>query len=310
MMARPLVSRRLHLVVLENNKPSPLLSNSQPNPEVKTDERANDVRIDFEEIHRRIVTLPLQPRDYTELASSKPGSLYALVTEWPKSPGIRSQETLTLYHYSLSKPREMEKLVEGLNQFVVSADGEKLLYRRGQAWTLVDGDKAAKPDSARLDLKALEIKVDPAAEYKQIFHEAWRVMRDYFYDPNHHGQNLAELERHYSEYLPSVARRADLNDLMRQMLGHISVSHLGVGGGDAPPARPAQPHRVVGRGLSRGPEPLSNHSNLSLGPALFSEPQRSRAARPARDECERRRVPACHRRPGDRSRRRASLPIS
>lgn len=244
MMARPLVSRRLHLVVLENNKPSPLLSNSQPNPEVKTDERVSDVRIDFEEIHRRIVTLPLQPRDYTELAASRPGSLYALVTEWPKSPGIRSQAPLTLYHYSLSKPRDMEKLVEGLNQFVVSADGEKLLYRRGQAWTLVDADKAAKPDSARLDLKALEIKVDPAAEYKQIFHEAWRVMRDYFYDPNHHGQNLAELERHYSEYLPWVSRRADLNDLMRQMLGHISVSHLGVGGGDTPP--PAGPPSRIG----------------------------------------------------------------
>jgi tricorn protease len=241
-MARSLVSRRLHLVVLENDKPSPLLSNLQPNPEVKTDERATGVRIDFEEIHRRIITLPLQSRDYAELAPGKPGSLYALVTEYAKSPGLGSQPTQTLYQYNLSKPRDMEKLVEGLHQFIASADGEKLLYRRGQVWALVDADKASKAENARLDLKSLEVKIEPAAEYKQIFHEAWRVMRDYFYDPNHHGQNLAELERHYGEYLPSVARRADLNDLMRQMLGHISVSHLGVGGGDAPP--PGPPSRI------------------------------------------------------------------
>jgi tricorn protease len=237
-MSRILVTRRLHLIVLEDSKPSPLLSNLQPNPDVKTDQRETNVQIDFENIDRRIITLPLQARDYAELAAGKPGELYALVTEWPKSPGLRSQETLTLYRYTLSKPREMEKLVEGLHQFILSGDGDKLLYRRGQVWALTDADKAAKAENARLDLKALEIKVDPAAEYKQIFHEAWRVMRDYFYDPNHHGQNLVELERHYGEYLPTVARRADLNDLMRQMLGHISVSHLGVGGGDAPPGGP------------------------------------------------------------------------
>jgi tricorn protease len=58
-------------------------------------------------------------------------------------------------------------------------------------------------------------------------------MRDWFYDPNHHGQNLAALEREYAAYLPTTTRRSDLNALMRQMLGHVSISHLGVGGGDA-----------------------------------------------------------------------------
>jgi tricorn protease len=60
-------------------------------------------------------------------------------------------------------------------------------------------------------------------------------MRDWFYDPNYHGQNLAALEREYAAYLPTITRRSDLNALMRQMLGYVSVSHLGVGGGDAAP---------------------------------------------------------------------------
>jgi tricorn protease len=60
-------------------------------------------------------------------------------------------------------------------------------------------------------------------------------MRDWFYDPNYHGRNLEQLEREYAAYLPTVTRRTDLNRLMLQMLGDVSVSHLGVGGGDAPP---------------------------------------------------------------------------
>jgi tricorn protease len=69
-------------------------------------------------------------------------------------------------------------------------------------------------------------------------------MRDWFYDPNHHGQNIAELERHYAEYLPSILSRNDLNALMNMMLGHVSVSHLGVGGGDQP--QPSGPPLRIG----------------------------------------------------------------
>jgi len=67
-----------------------------------------------------------------------------------------------------------------------------------------------------------------------MFHESIRIMRDWFYDPNHHGRNLIALENEYATYLPTIVRRSDLNRLMQQMLGSVSVSHLGVGGGDAP----------------------------------------------------------------------------
>ena len=57
-------------------------------------------------------------------------------------------------------------------------------------------------------------------------------MRDYFYDPDHHGLDWTEVERHYAEFLPGLRSREELNVLLRRMLGHVSVSHLGVGGGD------------------------------------------------------------------------------
>ena len=78
----------------------------------------------------------------------------------------------------------------------------------------------------------------PQAEWAQIYHEAFRMMRDYFYDPNHHGVDMAELERHYAGYLPQLTRRTDLNDLLLYAFGEISISHLAIGGGDIPRASP------------------------------------------------------------------------
>ena len=140
----------------------------------------------------------------------------------------------------------LEKLVEDVRGFDTSLDGNSLLYLKGRAdWFLVSASTAPKPDEGKLDLKKLEVSVDPRAEWKQMYHESWRIMRDWFYDPNHHGQDLADLERHYGEYLPGIVRRNDLNSLLNRMLGHISVSHLGVGGGDLPP--PATPPDRTGQ---------------------------------------------------------------
>src|SRR5258705_13227572 len=77
----------------------------------------------------------------------------------------------------------------------------------------------------------MEVRVIPAEEWRQMFHESMRIMRDWFYDPNYHGQNLVSLENEFAAYLPTIVRRSDLNRLMQQMLGSISVSHLGVGVG-------------------------------------------------------------------------------
>ncbi|NIW35342.1 MAG: protease, partial [Gemmatimonadetes bacterium] len=195
------------------------------------------------DIQRRIVPLPLPAKDFVDLAAGEPGVLYALVREWPESQEPGARAPLTLYRYELSQPRELSKLVEGLSEFMVSEDGSRILYRRGDDWALVSGAEPPEPEEAQLDLQAIQIEVDPTAEWQQIYREAWAFMRDYFYDPNYHGQNLFELQQHYAAYLPAVTRRSDLNRLLGKALGHVSVSHLVVRGGDIP--RPAaEPSRI------------------------------------------------------------------
>jgi tricorn protease len=239
-VARPLVSRRLHAMVLQADGQPLLLPNSALNPAAKITERLPEVRIDFDGLNRRVIDLPTPVRDYSALVAGKPGKLFALIDEWPALPSpLGGPPQRVLYAIDFSKIPMQEKLVESIGGFEITVDGGKLLYVKNQNWHLVSTDAAPKADEGRLDFRKLEVEVDPRAEWRQIYREAWRIMRDWFYDPNHHGLNLAELEKHYAEYLPSVTRRGDLNLLISRALGHVSVSHFGVGGGDTPP--PAGP---------------------------------------------------------------------
>jgi len=129
----------------------------------------------------------------------------------------------------------MQKIVDQINAVDITTDGKKILYRKGRDFFLAATESPAKPDEGRQDFSKMEVRVVPAEEWRQMFHESMRIMRDWFYDPNYHGQNLVSLENEFAAYLPTIVRRSDLNRLMQQMLGSVSVSHLGVGGGDSAP---------------------------------------------------------------------------
>jgi tricorn protease len=189
------------------------------------------------------VPLPLPPRDYARIVPGAPGELFLLVNEWSGAPALGGTVSRTLYRYTLSRPRELEALLEGVGEFALTADGRKLIYRRGHDWWLAPTSDPGGPEAVPLDLEAVAIEVDPAAEWRQMYDEAWRLVKDYYYDPNYHGQDLAELKRHYAAYLPGLTRRLDLNLLLQRGLSHLSVSRLGATGGDIPGA-PGEGERI------------------------------------------------------------------
>ena len=231
-LANPLVVRRLHAVILSADQVSPLLPNGQPNPEAKVSDVATAVKIDFESLGKRFVNLPLPPRDYSQLSVGRPGKLMLVHREWSGDPGGPAQTVVS--SFDITKGGQMQKIVDQVSAVDVTGDGAKVLYRKGRDFFLVSAEAPAKADEGKQDFSKIEVRVVPAEEWRQMFHESMRIMRDWFYDPNHHGQNLAALENEYAAYLPTTVRRSDLNRLMQQMLGYVSVSHLGVGGGDAP----------------------------------------------------------------------------
>ncbi len=238
MFSNPLVTSRIHALILAKDQPVPFMA-GQPNPEAKSGEPSAQVKIDLEGMDNRIVNLPMPARDYAALSSGKPGKLLLRVNEWTAAPGELSGQTQTtaLYTFDIARGGRWEKIVDGIDAVDVTQDGGRILYRKGPEYFIASAETAAKPGEGKQDFSKMEVRVVPAEEWRQMFHESMRIMRDWFYDTNYHGQNLAALEAEYSQYLPTVVRRADLNSLMRQMLGNVSVSHLGVGGGDAgPPA--------------------------------------------------------------------------
>ena len=235
--SRPLVVRKVHALVLSKDAPSPFLPNRQANADAKAAESAAQVKIDFTNLENRFVDLPLPPRDYSRLAPGKAGKLLLVVSEWTSTPGDFDGQTQTqaVYSFDSAKPNGLEKIVADISTVDITADGSKILYRKGRDYFLTSAEGSVKDGDGKQDFSKMEVRVNPAEEWRQIFHESVRIMRDWFYDPNLHGQNLKSLENHYAAYLPTVTRRNDLNSLIGRMLGSVSVSHFGIGGGDAPP---------------------------------------------------------------------------
>jgi tricorn protease len=200
----------------------------------KAKEKPKPVRIDLEDIDQRILALPIPPRNYTRLTAGKSGKLFLL--EGDRLPRF-GQFGGTLHRFDLEK-RTTDKLLEGVSSFEVSHDGGKMLYSRKmlnsrkERWFIGGTESAASP--AELKVDAMEVRVEPRAEWRQMYREVWRIQRDFLYDPGHHGLDLKAAAKKYEPYLAGVASRADLNYLFNEMLGNLNIGHLYVGGGVEP----------------------------------------------------------------------------
>ena len=236
-----LSNRAVYLVVLRKDDPSPLAPESdEEKPAEKKDEPKKDeakkedkaeVRIDFDAISQRILSLPVPVRNYVDLQTGKTGVVFLL--EAPAAPSQDGPTPLTLQKFDL-KTRKTDKLLDGIRFAAFSFNGEKMLYRQGANYFINPTAGAPKPGDGQLKLDAVEVRVDPPAEWTQMFNEVWRIERDFLYDPNLHGVNLADYKARYAKFLPAVAHRADLNYLFGEMLGEISVGHMYVNGGALP----------------------------------------------------------------------------
>ena len=191
------------------------------------------VDVDFDNISQRILALPIPARDYVALAAGKANRLF--LVERPADSGS-GPGGATLHKFDLEK-RKFDKVLDRINAFELSANGEKMLYRQEQNWFITSASQPVKPGEGKLKMEEMEVFVDPREEWKQMYRETWRIERDFFYDPNHHGLDLAATAKKYEPYVDALMHRADLNYLFQEMLGELSVGHLYVGGGDVPDPR-------------------------------------------------------------------------
>ncbi|MCG6927260.1 MAG: PDZ domain-containing protein, partial [Acidobacteria bacterium] len=197
------------------------------------EEEAVEVRIDVDGIERRVIAVPMAVARYRTLVAGPRGTVF-VGEAMPDGPGM------VLHRFSLEE-REAEVFARGARQVSVSMDGKKLLYRTEDGWTIVGTDGPGgngegppeKGDDEALHV-SLRMRLDRGAEWRQIFDESWRYMRDFFYDPGMHGNDWDAVYRRYAPLVPWVRHRADLNTLMDRTSGEMSVGHSFVFGGDMP----------------------------------------------------------------------------
>ncbi len=187
---------------------------------------SNAVTIDFDDMEQRMELLPVTP-----------GNLGALNTVKGKVLYIRSPNTgapdggqPSLKYYDIDK-REEKTILDGADNYWLSAGREKILVSKSGAMAVISPDEGAKFDKP-LRLNEMQMTVDPMQEWKQIFTDAWRIERDYFYDANMHGVNWPLIKDRYMKMLEGAASREDVDFIIGEMIGELNSSHTYHGGGD------------------------------------------------------------------------------
>jgi len=253
----------LYLAVLRKDLPNPLAKESdeekpkaepkeagtpadkpaaKPGSAAKKPEKPVEaVRIDFDGIENRIVAVPLAAGVYGNLQAGEGGKLFYRKFDPPPTPTSGGQGESSIRVYDLAA-RKDEAFGPSCDAFQLTADHKKMLVVSRGSLSILPAAGKPEPGKGRLNLDAVNVRVVPEAEWKQIFDEAWRINRDYFYAPNYHGADWTAMRAKYAAFLPHLACRSDLNRLIQWMCSELGVGHHRVGGGDFP----AQPARVPG----------------------------------------------------------------
>jgi tricorn protease len=201
----------------------------------KPDTTKKAVEIDLDGFEGRAVTLPPKPGNYTRLTAVKGKVLYV------RGPRTGSGSTQSPIVYYDLEEREEKTVLDDVNGFMVSHDGKKLLVTNAGRWAIVDLKPGVKMDKP-LRTAEMETVVDPRAEWRQIFTDAYRFERDFFYDANMHGVDWDGLRDRYGKLIDDAVTRWDVNWVLGEFIAELNASHTYRGGGDMQSA----PSRGVG----------------------------------------------------------------
>jgi tricorn protease len=257
------VRRSLYVTVLSKDDPSPFAPESddekaeekkaepegeKPAEAAKEEKKPEDgekkpepvkVKVDIEGLEQRILALPVPEKCYYNLQSAE-GKLFFM-----ELPADIPYEMLGSAPSSLNsfdmKERKADVFVDKAMDYWVSADGKKLMYRcaaPAPAFAIVGVEKKPDASEGMLNLDSMEVAVDPKAEWTQIFRDAWRNQRDFFYDAEMHGLDWEAAYQKYLPFLEHVGHRDDLNYLLQELTGEVVAGHMFVAGGDIPNVEP------------------------------------------------------------------------
>lgn len=185
------------------------------------------VKVDFDGLQNRIAALPIKASNYRHLVMAGDNLYY-------NRRGSADEKSLLLM-YDFKEQKETE--LGPVDGFEISADQKKMLVGQEGSYAIIDVPKAKIELKEKLNLSGMEMKLNRQDEWRQIYNECWRQMRDFFFDPNMHGVDWKAQREKYAPLVSHVNHRNDLTYVIGEMVGELNVGHSYVGGGDRPSVR-------------------------------------------------------------------------
>ncbi len=230
----------IYVATLQAGEPSPFAPRSDegtPKEEKKDTEAkpgawkpgaSAPIKIDLEGLAERVVPLPVPAGEISHLAAARGRVFYQTAPISTFATPLHGEEP-ALHVFDLEK-RKDAVVVSPVDAYALSADGSAVLTKNKETYAITATTEGAKPKD--LDLSHMQALVDPVAEWNEMFHQAWRLERDFFYRPEMNGVDWPAVRASYEKVLPEVACREDLNYVIGEMIGELANSHTYVGGGE------------------------------------------------------------------------------
>ncbi len=189
------------------------------------------VTIDWDGLAGRIETLPLERGNYRGLQAGDKGLFFLNREEGDFNRfEFRAVRDMDLYRWEY-EDREEVSVIEGVREYKLSADGKSIVYRKSRGVGIIKSS-AKESKGEKLDLSDMKMSLDPRAEWMQIFDEAWRMERDFYYEPGMHGLDWPAMREKYGRLVPSASCRQDMRFIIGELIGELNTSHTYVYGGD------------------------------------------------------------------------------
>lgn len=186
-------------------------------------EEVPEIRLAADGFEQRVTAVNAQNGSYRSLAANDKGVFYA----------SESGDETRLLYFDLDSEEE-KTILTGIDAYVLAARGEKILFSQNGTWGIAAAEADQDASKGHLDLTGMQLRIDPAIEWQQMYTDQWRILRDWFYEPNMHGNDWPAIRDKYAPLLPHAAHRADLDYLFGEIAGELNAGHNYVTAGDQP----------------------------------------------------------------------------
>jgi tricorn protease len=203
-------------------------------------EEPKDGGIDFDGLAGRVTRVPLDAGNYFGLTVKSDALVYGVAPAAYYARPAESHPSVRIFAFKERKETTLADDIDDNIGFALSRDGSKAFVHQQETWNVYNATPTGASTKKTVPTAGLMLEKVPAEEWKQIFNEVWRRYRDFFYAPNMHGYDWDGLRERYSQLLPYVAHRSDLNYVIGEMIAELTVQHAYIDGGDI--QLPPRPH--------------------------------------------------------------------